>query len=148
MNNVVNNLEPEILNAFPVPVVRLIITDKAGKVLLLKRQNTDYANGSWCLPGGKVEYGQTIVQAISKELIEETSLTCSEPRFLFYQDSLPTQPGEMHCINFYFQCDVSGKIILNDESSDFAWVKEEDFGKYDVAFKNDLALKRYWQELV
>ena len=131
----------------PVPVVRLIITDKDGKILLLKRQNTDYGNGAWCLPGGKVDYGQNVEGAVIEELREETSLICTEAKFLFYQDSLPTQPNTMHCINLYFQCSVTGQVILNDESSEYAWMREEDLDKYDIAFKNDLALLQYWKEL-
>jgi len=58
----------------PVPAVRLIVVDSQKRVLLLKRQNTNYGSGMWCLPGGKVEYGQTVEEAAISELREETSL--------------------------------------------------------------------------
>ena len=130
---------------YPVPVVRLIIPNAEGKVLLLRRSGAAYANQAWCLPGGKIDYGQTAEEAVRRELREETELTPTSIRFLFYQDSLPLAPGKMHCINLYFECDVSGNIALNDESSEYAWIGPSDLGSYDVAFRNDEALARYWQ---
>ena len=128
----------------PVPVVRLIIADGERRVLILKRANTAYAEGSWCLPGGKVDYGETVEQAVAKELREETSLECSKARFLFYQDSLPPEPGGMHCVNLYFECAVSGDLTMNPESSEWAWVGRDDLARYDIAFRNDEGLRRYW----
>ena len=130
----------------PIPVVRLIVPDAQGRVLMLRRQRNTYAAGAWCLPGGKVDYKQTVLDAVEKELCEETSLACTSAKFLFYQDSLPLAPGGMHCINLYFECTVSGNIMLNRESAEHAWIGPADLGKYEIAFRNDLALIRYWQE--
>ncbi len=130
----------------PIPVVRLIIPDTKGRVLILKRAHTSHSEGSWCLPGGKIDYGQTVEHAIAKELQEETSLVCTSSRFLFYQDSLPLVGGEMHCINLYFECTVQGEIVLNDESGEYAWIGPDDIDKYDIAFRNDEALIKYWKE--
>jgi hypothetical protein len=52
----------------------------------------------------------------------------------------------MHCINLYFECRVSGTIKLNEESDEYAWIGREDIEKYDIAFRNDEALTRYWKE--
>lgn len=129
----------------PVPVVRLIIPDPDGRVLILKRSNTGYAEGTWCLPGGKIDYGQTVEETVAKELMEETSLVCTFSRFLFYQDSLPLVQGKMHCINLYFECTVKGDIILNEESSEYISIGLEDMDKYDIAFRNDEGMRRYWK---
>jgi 8-oxo-dGTP diphosphatase len=131
---------------YPVPVVRLIIKNNEGMVLLLQRANSAYSQGSWCLPGGKIDYNQTIEQTVAKELAEETALTAVSSKFLFYQDSLPLAEGKMHCINLYFECTVSGDIVLNEESGEYAWIRKEDVLKYDITFRNDEALLRYWGE--
>lgn len=130
----------------PVPVVRLIIPDERGCVLLLRRHNSEYSSGQWCLPGGKIDYGETIEQTVAKELQEETSLSCTSSKFLFYQDSPPQVPGKMHCINLYFECTIAGTIALNEESSEFAWIGLSDLENYNIAFRNDLALLRYWKQ--
>ena len=62
---------------FPIPVVRLIIPDHGGKVLILRRGNTTHATGEWNLPGGKVDYGRTVEEDVRKELMEETALECT-----------------------------------------------------------------------
>ena len=130
---------------YPIPAVRLIVVDESSRVLILKRNNSRYATGFWCLPGGKIEYGDTVEKTISAELREETALECTGSRFLFYQDSLPLKPGEMHCINLYFECMVSGARELNDESSAFTWIGLMELDDYLLAFRNDSGLRRYWE---
>ena len=132
-------------NAFPIPVVRLIIKNAKDEVLILRRAGSAHATGFWCLPGGKVDYCDTVEESAVRELQEETSLVCNSLRFLFYQDSLPPEPGGMHCINLYFECAVSGTLVLNNESSEFAWISREDIDEYEIAFRNDVALLNYWK---
>ena len=131
---------------FPVPTVRLIVSNADGRVLLLRRASSDYGTGSWCLPGGKVDYGNTLEETVATELREETGLVCDSATFLFPQDSLPLEPGKMHCINLYFECRASGEFHLNDESSEAAWVRQEEIEQYEIVFGNDEGLRRYWAE--
>jgi len=133
-------------DSYPVPIVRLIIPEKAGRVLILKRAESRHGLGAWCLPGGKVDYGDTVEEAAARELYEETSLVSNSMRFLFYQDSLPPEPGGMHCINLYLACAIEGKLSLNRESSEFAWIGPEELSNYEIAFRNDEALIRYWNK--
>jgi mutator protein MutT len=129
----------------PIPVVRLMIENERGEILFLRRAQTAYGEGGWCLPGGKVDYGETVEEAALKELREETALDGRELRFLFYQDSLPPEPDSMHCINFYFACGVSGDLDLNPESSECAWIGSADLDGYDIVFRNDEGVRRYWR---
>ena len=128
----------------PVPVVRLIIPDASGRALILRRAGGTTAGGYWCLPGGKVDYGDTVEQAAARELEEETGLHAAGMRFLFYQDSLPPAPGTMHCINLYLECIIEGKLALNDESVEAKWIGPDDMPHFSIAFRNDEGLVRYW----
>lgn len=130
----------------PVPSVRAVISDRDGRVLLLRRAAGTVAGGKWCLPGGKVEYGSTVEDAVRREVLEETGLVTSSVRFLFYQDSLPTEPGGMHCINLYFACEVDGTVALNSESSEYAWVGRTEISRFCIVFRNVEALQQYWGE--
>jgi 8-oxo-dGTP pyrophosphatase MutT (NUDIX family) len=130
-----------------MPVVRLVVPDAGGRVLVLRRANSVHGGGSWCLPGGKVDYGQTVEEAAARELWEETSLACRGLRFLFYQDSPPPRPGGMHCINLYLECRGRGEVALNRESSQAAWVSAQELDAYDLVFRNDEGLRRYWGRL-
>jgi|ERR1022692_1977069 8-oxo-dGTP diphosphatase len=128
----------------PIAVVRLIVPDDRGRVLLLQRAHTKYAAGDWCLPGGKIDFGATVEETVRKELQEETCLECTQSRFLFYQNSLPPTPDGMHCINFYFECLTRGVVELNPESSNHHWLTREEIASYKIAFRNEEGLKIYW----
>lgn len=132
--------------ARPVPVVRLIVPDATGRVLILRRAPDSTDGGRWCLPGGKMDYGDTVEQAAIRELQEETSLRATNLRFLFYQDSLPPAPGRMHCLNLYLECSAEGEVVLNEESVEAAWISREDVARFHLSFRNDDALARYWAE--
>ena len=130
----------------PLPCIRLFTSDDQGRVLILKRANTSHGDGLWCLPGGMLDYGETMVQGAQRELREETGLECREIAFEFIQDSLPPRPGEMHCLNIYFSCRVSGPVRINVESKEYAWIEPADAGGYAWAFNNDLGLKQFWRQ--
>jgi len=120
------------MNPSPGAAVRALIRDEQGRILLLKRSNTRFFNGQWCLPGGKVDYGQRIEEAIIREVLEETSLHCLENHFLFFHESLPETESDLHYITFYFRCRVSGTVVVNDESGGFAWAKPQDLQNYKI----------------
>lgn len=130
--------------ARPVPAVRVVALNAAGRVLIVRRAADSTDGGSWCLPGGKVDYGDTAEQAAIRELEEETGLIAQGVRFLFYQDSLPPEPGRMHCINLYFECRVDGIAVLNEESMDAAWIGPADLPRYRMVFRNREGLEQYW----
>jgi len=130
---------------YPVPAVRALITDAQGRILLLQRSAAGHEPGAWCLPGGKIDYGQTVEAALAGEILEETSLQLLAAEFFFFQDSLSPGPEGMHCLNFYFHCQVSGELRLNAESSDYAWIGPEEIGDYDIVFKNDEAIRRHFE---
>ncbi len=130
----------------PKPAVRAIICDPENRVLFLKRANTDYLPDYWCLPGGKIDFGDSAGMAVCQEINEETGLFCTGYHFLFYRDNLPTETLTTHFVTLFFECTVAGDIVLNEESSEFAWIALEDLEKYPIAFQNDEAVRKYWSE--
>lgn len=137
-----------IRNSNPPPLiaVRAFIEDADGKILILKRAPDDEYGDMWCLPGGKVDYGQTAEEAIIREVEEETSLECTSAQFLFYMDGLPRSEDEKHYLTLYFSCHVAGNITLNEESSFYVWVGMKELGQYSIAFGNEKAIKRFWND--
>lgn len=136
----------ETLKHYPILAVRAIIRNEAHEVLLLKRARDGAYGNMWCLPGGKVDLGQRAEEAMIREVREETSLQCKSCDFLFYRDGLPEGPGENHYLTLYFFCQVHGNIKLNGESSTYAWLGPEALGNYQIAFGNEEAIRRFWEE--
>lgn len=60
--------------ARPELAVGAVLTDAQGRVLLIQRGHAPSA-GRWTLPGGRVEGGETIAQALHRELLAETGLS-------------------------------------------------------------------------
>ncbi|MFC5148952.1 NUDIX hydrolase [Streptomyces aureoversilis] len=56
-------------------VVGAVIAEIDGKVLLLHRPADDYLGGLWELPSGGVDTGETLIEALRREIAEETGLT-------------------------------------------------------------------------
>lgn len=127
----------------PVVTIRVFVQDATGRILLLKRANSQYDNGMWSLPGGKIDYGDSPEYTVEKELMEETKLAVSQVQFLFYQNSLPKQPGKMHCINLYFSCQCTGEVKLDSENSDFVWASPEKALEYKPVFGAQEAIERW-----
>jgi len=124
--------------------VRAVITDDNNRALIIKRGNTHYGNDKWCIPGGKADHGIPVTENLVREIDEETGLNCHAHEFLFYLDTLPSAETDLHFVSLVFYCRVTGELSLNEESSEYAWVSEEDLEKYEFVFDNDKALRRYW----
>ena len=98
----------------PIISLRIIVVHPNGRVLLLKRAASGQnSSPAWCLPGGKMQYGETARAGAARELEEETGINCPEKdlRFLFYQDSPAMESGAMHCVNLYFSCFPKNPIV-------------------------------------
>jgi 8-oxo-dGTP diphosphatase len=100
----------------------------------------------WNLPGGKIDFGETAEEAIRKEIDEETALSMTGSRFLFYMDNLPDETTDLHFVGLFFECLYTGEIQINNESMEYRWIGMEDISMLNFAFENDKALVKYFRE--
>lgn len=103
-----------------------------GEILLVK--GTKWTGG-WIIPGGHVEWGEKIEDTVIREMKEETNLDVSNIEFLGMQEKI--FPGDFyekrHFIFLDFCCKAnSDEIKLNEEATDYMWVKPEDALKLDL----------------
>ena len=118
----------------PIPGVAAV-TVHEGKVLLAMRGKAP-SFGKWGIPGGVVEVGETLHEAIRREVLEETSI-CVEPvKLLTVFDSINRdEDGRVHYhyILFEYLCRyVSGEVQASGDAPDARWVCFEDLDSLDV----------------
>ena len=81
--------EDRYLYENPTPAATAVVTDEAGRILLVLR-NHEPGKHQWALPGGFVETGESPAEAARRELGEETGLQASGPALIdvIYQESV------------------------------------------------------------
>lgn len=97
-----------------------------GRVLLIR---THKWRGLWGVPGGKLEYGETLKAALTREFLEETRLTLSRVYWGPVQEAVqsPEFYKDAHFIllNFVALTETT-EVTLNDEAQAHVWAKPED----------------------
>lgn len=103
----------------PILTVDGILLDK-GKVLLLKRAMSPFF-GFWILPGGHVDYGETVEKAIKREIKEELGISVKIKK-LFGVYSDPKRDPRYHTVSIVYLLEkIRGKIRINEESLEFKY---------------------------
>ncbi len=96
-----------------------------GKVLLVRRARSP-AEGRYSLPGGRVEFGETLHTALHREVDEETALKIEIAGLAGWREVVPETSGGGHYVIMSFAALwSSGEPVLNDEHDDFRWLAPE-----------------------
>jgi 8-oxo-dGTP diphosphatase len=118
------------------------IIQRDGKVLITKR-SVAFQNGKWCLPGGHIDIGETALDAVKREVKEETNLDFVNVKFFrYYDEFFPEQ--KFHAVVLIFYGEAKGKEKLNEESSDYRWISEEDLDDFDFLFHHKRIIREFF----
>lgn len=109
------------------------------KVLLIKKGRGPYI-GKYDLPGGKIEFAETQIDALKREISEETGLVCSTIELIdgvSNQVQWEKQNGEiedLHHLGFLYKVDVENKSYIKDtydghDSLGAIWISLRDINK-------------------
>jgi ADP-ribose pyrophosphatase YjhB (NUDIX family) len=105
-----------------------------GKILLVRRARSP-AKGFYSLPGGRVEFGETLHAAVLREVAEETALKIEILDLAAWREVVPGTSGGGHYLIMSFAARwTSGEVILNDELDDYKWLAPEALGELKTTF--------------
>ena len=108
--------------------VGAIITNATGKVLLVKRRDDeDFMPSVWEIPGGGVDERETLLEALQREILEETGLNLST---IGYPICNTCSYGDTTQYNYHITLDVSNPWIELTEHSEYAWVSIDNLHQY------------------
>ena len=97
------------------------------KYLLQDRVGEDWKG--YTLPGGHIESGESIVDAVIREMKEETGLTIKDPKLCGVKQ-FPIEDGRY--IVFLFKTDEYDGDVISSKEGEMHWVKKEDLSKLDL----------------
>ncbi len=122
----------------PVPTVDLIIECNGG-VVLIRRKNPPHG---WALPGGFVDYGESLEEAARREAKEETGLDVELVR-QFHTYSEPGRDPRLHTITTVYVARAAGEPRAGDDAVDAAVFGKDDLPG-DIAFDHREILMDYF----
>jgi len=118
----------------PIPAVAAVII-RNGQVLLSLRGN-EPNKGKWGIPGGVVEVGEKIEEALIREVKEETGVDVKPLKRVAIFDSIRRDAEgkvQYHYILFEYLCEyVSGELRRGDDALDVKWVKISELHTLDI----------------
>jgi len=125
----------------PIPTVDAII-QKSSFLLLIKRQNDPYKD-TFALPGGFVDEGETVEEALVREVFEETSLEI-HPIEILGVYSTPTRDPRGHMMTVVFiTITYGGELSAGDDAKELHWIPLDNINNIDLAFDHKLIIKDY-----
>ena len=110
-----------------------VIRNSAGEILISKRHLDSHQGGLWEFPGGKVEVGETVIQALQRELLEELGI-----RFVDAQALVEIEhdySDKAVCLDVWLVDTFEG-CAEGREGQPLAWVKPDQLQTYDFPAAN------------
>ena len=111
-----------------VPSVNVVVTDDRGRVLLIHRTDND----NWALPGGAMDFGESLPEAAIRETVEETGIKVeitglvgiyTDPRHIILYTS-DNEARQEFSVVFTARA-VSGEPTTSSESREVEWVEPD-----------------------
>ena len=125
----------------PIPTVDIIIELKGSRgIVLIERKNPPLG---WAIPGGFVDYGETLEEAAIREALEETSLKV-KLKCQLHSYSNPARDPRFHTISTLFAAEADGIPKAKDDAKGIGIFKEDNLPQ-PLAFDHKEILKDYFR---
>jgi phosphoglycolate phosphatase-like HAD superfamily hydrolase/ADP-ribose pyrophosphatase YjhB (NUDIX family) len=109
--------------SYPICTVGALVWNADNQVLMVRTQKW---SGMWGIPGGKIKSGEPSLNALKREIKEETNLDITDIAFAIVQDCIHSKQfyRDAHFVLLNYTCRVHGEcnVKLNDEAQEFCWL--------------------------
>ncbi len=131
-----------------VPAVSVVVPDDQGCILLIRRVDNNY----WSIPGGGMEPGESVRQAASREVSEETGINCevtglvgiySNPHHVAAYDDGEVRQEFSICLTARV---LDGSLRTSSESSEVRFVPVADIATYDIHQSIRMRISHYLED--
>jgi 8-oxo-dGTP diphosphatase len=129
-----------IVNKLKTPFLTVdAIIEVKGGIVIIKRSNPPFG---YALPGGFVDYGESLEEAVIREAKEETDLEITDLR-QFHTYSDPKRDPRFHTVGTVFIAQATGEPKAGDDAAGVQVIPPGDIEKLDFAFDHRLILLDY-----
>ncbi|UCG95740.1 MAG: NUDIX domain-containing protein [archaeon] len=128
---------------YPEPIAGTLVFNPGGKVFLLKSHKW---KGQYMMPGGHIELGEKIEDALKREIKEETNMDIHDIEFICFQEFIFGDEfwKKKHFIFLDFACKTnSTDVELNDEAQEYVWVSLDEVFKLPIEPYTKKAIEKY-----
>ena len=99
------------------------------RIVLVRRANPPL-EGRWSLPGGRLEFGERIEQALQREIFEETGLVVTVGPLV---EVIEIIQSPYHYVILDYLCrKAEGELRAGDDAREVAWVRPDEIAHYGV----------------
>jgi nucleoside triphosphatase len=128
---------------FPEPTVGGLVFNPDGKLFLMRSHKW---RNAYTVPGGHIELGETMEDALIREIKEETNLDIFDIELLTFQEFIYDNEfwEKRHFIFFDFAAKTnSTNVVLNDEAQDYVWVSLDNVFELNLDKYTKRAIEKY-----
>ena len=103
---------------------------------LLIRRGSAPLEGEWSIPGGMLEIGETLLEGVQRELLEETAIEVKVLDLIEVFERVTRDEGgrwKYHFVILDYLCEaVRGEALAGSDVTDVAWARESELSEYSL----------------
>lgn len=113
-----------------------------GKILLIKRGNEPFKN-FWALPGGYVDWDETVEDAVKREVAEETGLMVTKLELIGVFSKPERHPKQ--CVSVAYVTQTNREVKVGDDATEFQWASLDKLP--ELAFDHKMIIEKYLKKI-
>jgi len=128
---------------YPEPTVGALIFNSEGKLFLMRSHKW---MGKYVLPGGHIELGERMTDALIREVKEETNLDIYDLEFVCFQECVYDERfwQRRHFIFFDYACKTDGTDVkLNSEAQAYVWAALDEISELPAEHYTAVVIQEY-----